>query len=1706
MGLPGYTINEKISETMQSTVFKGIRESDNLKIIIKVLKTEFSTPAERARFKQEYDIIRSLDYYGIIKTLDVIYSTSMEIALILEDFDGISLKDHLKTNSFALREFLEYAIRISETIGYLHKNNIVHKDIKPGNILINTVKKIIKLTDFGIASELTHDKTAIYDTEIIEGTLVYMSPEQTGRINRFIDYRTDFYSLGITFYEILTGLPPFTSADPMEMIHSHIARKPIEPCEINANIPKTISDIIMKLISKPAENRYQSGYGLAYDFRKCLFLLNESGTIPVFTPGENDISLKFNIPQHVFGRETEINALISSFDAVAHNEIKKTTTLVKGNAGIGKSSVILEIQNHILANHGFFISGKYDQYRRDVPYSAFIQAFQKMAEYILSESNDKVLAWKNIIQKAVGNNGKIITDLIPKIELIIGPQGEVPLLGSEESANRFNILFRRFLGVFASHEHPLVIFLDDLHWADSSSLRFLISILSDPDIENIFFIGAFRETDEGAPLVEATIETIRKSGCAIDEINLTPLNFEGVYSLISNFLKNEHPVTRDLSNCIHEKTNGNPFFVIQFLKSLYENGTIEFIPPESASDGRAGNWKWDIEYIRSMHVSDNVVQMLANNIDKLPEETIKTLQICACIGNHFELSIISAIYNHSLDDTLKALTVAIVNKLVAFDKGTYRFLHDRIQQAIYSLIPEESKTKIHYLTGTYVLESTSENLLPTKILFIVDHLNAGISLITNVTERVRLASLNLAAATRARLSAAYESAWVYSTTGITLVNWHTNYNLALSLFNEAVESAYLSSRYEEMEILAKEILSNTINLLDNVTVYETILATRMAQNRPLEAITEGIRFLKKLGVSLPDNPRKAHIVAALLRSKISLIGKNPETLLNLSEMTNPQILAATRIFSGISSAAYYASPNLVPIIAIETLLLSIKYGNGPESALGYATYGLILCTLGQIDEGYQFGMMALDLLEKTNQKKIGPRITSIIHMFITPWKNILSEYSENMHNCYLSTLDVGDFEYAANNAMVYLFIRMNMNITLPDLSLEMEKMTRVITQTRQEKQLCTINLFQQWAANMVTNKNEIWCLDGPFYDEKTILPVLQKGGDRQGLFSLYYTKFTLALICNDYDAAYKNLIFAKKDLEAVQGIYQYYIFSYYDSVIRILYNESKNTINATLLRRIRQNIKALKRLSKNAPFYYKDKLLFIQAEYARITNDFESAIILYDQAIACAKKTDFVLEEAFFCEYAGRFWLSRNKEDFAKQYINRAYLLYKNHGASVKTIYMETQYQKLITGTYSKTQSSSLTRTDTFNTGSQFNSGKNTSEVLDISTALKASQTISGEIILPCLLEKMISILLLNAGAEKACLILETEGKLTIEAKGHADNRESSVLTSEAVETSSEVPSSIINYTARTGESILLNNAVSDKGYSTDPYIKKNSVKSVLCLPVKNQGRLSAILYLENNLTENAFLPDRVGLLEILSSQAAVSIDNARLYSDLAKKNEELKKYQEGLEHLVEERTRELNASFIKLQSLNDQLENLSITDGLTGIFNRRHLDKLLQSEWHRLAREKQSVCILMIDIDHFKKFNDEKGHQAGDEVLRLTAATITAQIRRPADFACRYGGEEFTVVLPCTDSNGGMIMAEKIRLAVSQKSEGLGTPLTISIGLASIIPSAAMTAETLIEQADSALYCAKKSGRNRTEQFKPLLFDNIPNHTECHYNSGQSH
>jgi predicted ATPase/signal transduction histidine kinase/CheY-like chemotaxis protein len=1274
-----------------------------------------------------------------------------------------------------------------------------------------------------------------------------MSPEQTGRMNRGLDYRTDFYSLGVTFYELLTGQLPFTTTDVLELVHCHIAKQPIPPHEVNAQIPKVVSGIIMKLMAKNAEQRYQSAWGVKADLEECLRQLETTGQIVTFQFGNQDIADKFQISQKLYGREAEVETLLTAFERIAAGKAKGAELLlVAGYSGIGKSALVQEIYKPITEKRGYFLTGKFDQLQRNIPYSAVINAFAGLMRQLLSEPEYQLQQWRNKLLTVLGTNGQIIINIIPEVELIIGKQAPVPEVSSTEAQERFNRVFQNLIRMFCSPEHPLVIFLDDLQWVDSATLKLIDLMMTDADMQYLFLIGAYRdnEVNPSHPLMVA-LERLTKEGATISQITLVPLEPKAIAQLISDTLHSDISTVESLAELVVQKTEGNPFFVNKFLKTMYAEKLLNF-------DSDHLSWRWDITQIESQNTTDNVVDLMIGKLDELLHVTPESLKLAACIG--------------------------------------------------------------HLQIGRALLEETSQEELSDRLFEVIEHLNHGLELIAEQPERDRVARLNLIAGQKAKAALDYNTAQTYLTTGracLTDSSWQTNYELTLDLYTQTAEIEYLCGNFKQVKSWVAIVLQEAKTVLDSVKVYEIKIQTYMAQSQPLKAIDTGLQVLQQLGIRFPKKPNQSDVHLELDAIASRFKDRPIEHSIDLPQMTEPDKLAAMRILSSITMAAYIAASDLMPLLVSKQVNLSIQYGNTFVSPFAYANLGLVLCGMvGNIEVGYEFGQLALKLLSQPNTHSPKARTLTIVTIFISHWKEHARELLKPVLNAYQIGLETGDLEFASYCAHGYCFQSFVVGKELVELEREMRTYSEALRQIKQEAALAWNQIFHQTVLNLMGCSVNPFRLIGEAYNEENGLSQHEAANDGTAIFNIYFHKLFLCYLFSEYAQAVENSAIAECYVSCITATSLEPLYYLYDSLARLAtYPGSSDRVQSAILKKVAVNQDKMKQWAHHAPMNYLHKYHLVEAEKARVFGQLFEAEEFYEQAIIGARDNEYLQEEALAYELAANFYLSRGRGKIAQTYMKEAHYCYERWGAMAKVKDLETKYPQLLA------QSPTVTRTtSTRTTNPRTTTGKSSGEALDLATVMKASQAISGEIVLEQLLSSLIQILIENAGAQTGCLILYKDDEWVIEASGEVDSSASvdayTTRVLQSIPIDNHLPASIINYVVRTKESLVLNDATREGSFTDEVYIKEHQTKSILCAPLLNQGKLVGLFYLENNLTAGAFTPERLEVLNLLSSQAAISIENANLYTQLGE-------YSRSLEQKVSQRTAELAEATRQAQAAN---------------------------------------------------------------------------------------------------------------------------------------------------------------------------------------------
>ena len=1527
--IPGYNINEQIYVGTNSCVFRATRESDKLPVVLKFLNSEYPTANQINRFHHEFGLLKKLHQKteGIVKPLDLLQvDNSMVIAE--HDCGGLSLRQIIPEWQFSIDDFILLATKIANIINELHENNVIHKDINPHNIIWNTRNNDIRIIDLGIAMELASEYVAQPDLRSLEGTLDYVSPEQTGRMNRNVDYRSDYYSFGATLYYILTKQPPFQSDDQLEILHAHIAREPVNPTVINPNIPNVLSAIILKLMAKNAEDRYQSMFGLLHDLNKAERLCRGDMEYAAFALGEKDRSAYFQLPQKLYGREHEIESLTTIFDR-AHSG-SSSLTLITGESGIGKSKVVYEIRRTVIQKNGRFIEGKFDQFNRDKPYSSVLSAFTSLIEQILMEPENQLIPIQDNLISSLGLNAGVITEVIPKLERLIGHQTEPPTLGALENKNRFHSNFKSFVRALCGKSNPLLIFLDDLQWADQASLELIEVLLSDEQSSGLMIVGAFRnnEVDDTHPLT-SLIKSIKNSVTTLHELQLKPLNPENVENLLRDCLgdTDELPYLRDIC---YQKTEGNPFFLGQFLKTLTEQNLVYF-------DQKQATWNADHKKISTISFTDNVLDLMAEKVKQLNTSTREVLSIAAVMGNQFSLHRLSAVAERSWKEVADHLWPALkcnllmplsdnyryVSELENGSDVEYRFIHDRIQQACYSMIDQAWLIKLHKKIGLMMLNSYDSDQDDAILFDTLSHLNkASIEqLQPNLHERI--AELHLLAANKAAASTAYDAALDYLDQGLTYVAdkpWNNQYELVFSFYLAIADTTITLTDYDRSESALRILELNTSTTLDKLKLANVKANLLLASGRAKEVIDLGYQALALIGLNFPKNPNKLRVINSILKTN-RLLKKHPtDKLVELPKMENEEMIEALRFMHVWASACYQVMPELNVINVCKMIELSVAHGNTNASVYAYSSYGVILAgILGKIEEGYNLAKMSFDIIEKHNFYDVKTKASYMFNVIVRTWKDHPDSALQGIRESYWSYRESGDYDFATTSLGSIPSYHLRLGTPLTQLLSESEDIVKKLEKAGFERGIKTCTIFL-WFALKFRGQEELpdywpetWVIDEAFLND-----IAKNSGTLYCIYWILELQYRYTI--GELEKADHAFAEATNYLGNITGLSYNVNYIYYGAINKSTQFQNQSARQQKETKKfVKTAIKKMKKWAQHAPMNFAQKHLLLSAELSRMLNQpMDQTLRLYDASIAAAKEHKYLTEEALANELASRYLRDKEHDTIAKTYFQQAYYLYSRWQANCKTEKMEADHPHWLVSQTSPDRSvrHSHSRTHQHNPSG---SGTEGNMIYDLESVLKTSQLISGEIIMSSLLKKMMSIILENAGAQKGFMIFPVNGELIIEAEGSVDGQDIQILQSKSIDESKNLSTAIVRNVFHNKKTILLNDASNEGEFTEDYHVLRSKPKSILCYPLINHGELTSILYLENNLLRNAFTPDRLQVLGIISSHIVISIENAKLYQKLEERNKRIQ--------LILAATKEMSRAESKIEAANIAAANLVTLD-----------------------------------------------------------------------------------------------------------------------------------------------------------------------------------
>ncbi|MDC0710154.1 trifunctional serine/threonine-protein kinase/ATP-binding protein/sensor histidine kinase [Stigmatella sp. ncwal1] len=1491
LNIPGYTLRSLLKATGNNLLYRAVRDADGLPLILKTPMASSLGPRESERYRREFGILKRLrDVPGITRVHAHEWIHDRPI-LLMEFVEGVPLSE-LTGQPFDGLRALELGISLASTLAELHRRGIVHKDIKPSNVMVLPQGEAC-LIDFGIATLQLVEHLDAAPASLVEGTLAYMSPEQTGRMNRSVDYRTDLYSLGVTLYELLTGSRPFHGRDALEWFHAHMAVPPQPPISRVPGLPRAMSAIVMKLLAKVAEERYQSADGLKADLERCRDGLLK-GLSEDFPLGQHDHPTHFQLPQRLYGRDAQAAVLFQGFERVAQQG-RPECILVRGYAGIGKSSVVNELYKPVVRQRGFFLSGKFDQLQQDIPYATLAQAIRGLSQQLLAGTDEELAHWRERLLAAWQGQGQLLVDVVPSLGLVAGKQPPVPELPASEAAARFNRVFRQFLSVFATAEHPLVVFLDDLQWADLASLRLLQHLLSHPETPPLLLIGAYRDNEVGPahPLTQV-LEELAKAGARMTDLQLEPLSLEEVRQFVADTLPQAGmDLILPLSEMARAKTGGNPFFLFQFLLTLHHDGLLVRAP--------GGSWEWDAEAVQARGYSDNVVDFMAGKLRQLPEVTQHLLRLAACAGNTFPLQVLGIISNIlEATEIEQGLEPAILEgMLVRAGEEQYRFLHDRIQQAAYALIPEEERKAVHLRIGRLLLASLSAEEVSEHLFDVVSQLNAGAALLEDPHERHRVARLNAEAGQRAKASTALLSASTYFAAAFQLLPgdpWETDPDLAFKLHLERAGCEFMSGNTAEARRLVEEARLRVHGRTDLSAVYRMKSDIHIAAGEIQESCDCLLECLGLLGMPLPPKPSWEEVVQATEEVKVLLGDRSIESLIGLPFVSDPDMEAVMSVLGAMLTPTFYTNPNLLILHLSRMVCLSLKHGNMSASVDGYAGFGLVLGPyFKRYQEGYDFGKLACELVERYGLNTLRGKALVCLET-ISYFTQPLSVAQDLITRAFQHGLQTSDFQVAGYCCNHIVTNRLHMGHPLEEVYQESVARLAFVSKAGFVDMRDTLSVTQRYVQQLRGMSASFHSLNGEGFDEASFEAGLT--AERMSATRCLYwlVKLQSRFMCGAYEEALTVSSKATELSWSLIGHIQLLDLHLFHALSLAAHFGKMGPAEQTeALEALRRHQQQLAEWAASCPATFLAPERMVSAELARVTGQVVEALQAYEEAYQAAQAHGFIQSAALACELAARFWYGRRVDTLADAYARKACTAYLRWGAKGKVMQLETEWSHLQP---SATLEEGVTDTS--------------STQIDALTVVKAQQAISSEIVLERLGATLLRVTIENAGAQRGALLLPEGDKLSVATHSGPFSEDASEDASAEPE-SHPLPWTLISYVKRTREHVLIGDASRPHAFSADPWFAQSRARSVLCLPLLRKDAFRGVLFLENNLATNAFSSGRIALLGHMASQAAISIENARLYAEVQRTEAALRSANDDLERRVEERTRELKQAQAQL-------------------------------------------------------------------------------------------------------------------------------------------------------------------------------------------------
>jgi predicted ATPase/signal transduction histidine kinase len=1531
---PGYTLHQTLNESARSTIIRATRLDDGCPVVLKLPSSDTSDRRRILELCREYAITRRVESDGILRTLGLEEFPGGRVALILEDIGGISLHQLLEERGpLGVETFLEFALQISVALGHVHRQGVIHKDIKPQNLIVNPSSRVVKVADFSLSASIALETATPESPAQLQGTLAYMAPEQTGRMNRSVDCRADLYALGATFFEMLTGRRAFPSHTPLELLHAHLALLPPSPRDLVPDLPEPLAGIVLKLLSKDPDARYQSTWGLTADLEACQQQLRKRGQITSFPLGAADRAPAFRLPQGLYGRAEDVRLLLETYSRAATG--RHQILLITGSAGIGKSSLVNELHRVTAAGKGLFAAGKCDQLHREVPLSAIHQALHQLVQQALAEGEAESAGLRKRLLELLGGNAPVLAEAVPQMRLLLGEQAPPIPLPADRSKNRLTLTLARALQAFATPGRPLCLFLDDLQWADRATLSLVQELAHSPEDLPFLLVGSYRDAEVStAHPLSRVLDGLRAAGAPLTKLHLTPLGAAEIAQMVREVTAADAERALELGRFIHSRTRGNPFSVKQFLRFLHEKGLLHF-------DSNSGRWEWNLAQIETTELPDDVADLMAAELQQLPEETGALLQTAACLGVAFGFRELTVAQATPRTLTARALWSAIERGLVLPLSRDYvlldpqgagapenlevplRFLHDKVRQAAYSLIPQSERTQWHVRIGLRLLKDARvQGTLEERVFSILPHLGYAPELMGPTALKLELADLHLRTGRRAKASGAYPTACDFFHTGTLLLPsdaWESEHERAFALHMELAEARYLAGEFEAAQALFSRLLAQARTPAQRAGVHslQAMLAVLSSQHeRALEIGLEGLRLL---GIELPLTPDRALIAAEMQRVATQLGGRRAADLLGLPATSDPSVELGITLMAHMLTSAYYCNQGLFALLTLRGVRLSLEHGNSRLSALSYVSYGTFLSSV--LDEpmaGWEFGQLATALASRVQDPTQLSRVRYVRGGLIDHWTHSVRAANAELAEAHWISLELGDWVYSGHCWLTLLWQRFSMGDPLLEIQAESIKLMELLERTKDVGSLYSCTLLHRVVQALLGSGQK-----GP--------EVGPEGLPRTAQVSLYVSNAELHFLLGRADEALAEAEKAVPLLQFHSGLFRQSTHALFHVLSAAeVFPGASEARQKELLTAMEQRRAYLEKCARRAPENFAPHHLLVSAELARVKGQEAEAAAEYERAISAARASKFLSLEALASERAFRFHAAKGYSSKALAFLLDALDAYEGWGASSKVRMLSEEHAAFL-----KTWSNSLRRWSAPPQGAvpapqgsgheqqvlaaaSSTGAESLGERLDVISVMKASQAISSELLFPQLVSNLIQIVMESAGAQRGVLVLNRGQEFFVEAVGEVGRHDGPQITAQPLAQSPALCLAIVQQVLSTGTHLLLDDASSEMEFSGDPYIQAHHIRSVLCVPLRHRRQIVGLFYLENNLTPGAFNRSRLEVLSMLSAQAAISIENAGLYR-------KLEEYSHTLEQKVLERTDELNQKNARLISALETLQSMQL-------------------------------------------------------------------------------------------------------------------------------------------------------------------------------------